>query len=109
MIPYGHQTIDAKDIKAVIKILRGDWLTQGPAILRFEKALAEYCGAKYAVVCSSGTAALHLAYLAAGLKAGDEIITTPNTFAATANMVLAVGARPGFSDIKLGTHKFYLK
>ncbi|KKT27107.1 MAG: UDP-4-keto-6-deoxy-N-acetylglucosamine 4-aminotransferase [Parcubacteria group bacterium GW2011_GWA2_43_9b] len=104
MIPYGHQTIDAKDIKAVIKILRGDWLTQGPAILRFEKALAEYCGAKYAVVCSSGTAALHLAYLAAGLKAGDEIITTPNTFAATANMVLAVGARPVFSDIRLDTY-----
>ncbi|MDP2709092.1 MAG: UDP-4-amino-4,6-dideoxy-N-acetyl-beta-L-altrosamine transaminase [bacterium] len=104
MIPYGHQSINKKDIKAVVKVLKSDWLTQGPKVLEFEKALAEYCGAKYAVAVNNGTAALHLAYLAAGLKKGDEIITTPNTFAATANMMLAVGARPIFCDIRLDTN-----
>lgn len=103
-IPYGHQFIDQKDIKAVVKVLKSDWLTQGPKVLEFEKELAKYCGAKYAVACSSGTAALHLAYLAAGFKSGDEVITTPNTFAATSNMLLAVGARPVFCDIRLDTY-----
>ena len=104
MIPYGHQYIDKKDIEAVLDVFKSDWITQGPKIIEFEKALAKYCGAKFAVVCSSGTAALHLAYLAAGLKKGDEVITTPNTFAATANMLLAVGAKPIFCDIRLDTY-----
>ncbi|MDD5031509.1 MAG: UDP-4-amino-4,6-dideoxy-N-acetyl-beta-L-altrosamine transaminase [Patescibacteria group bacterium] len=104
MIPYGHQKIDQNDIREVIKVLKSDWLTQGPKVLEFEKALAKYCGAKYAVATSSGTAALHLAYLAAGLKRGDEVITTPNTFAATSNMLLAVGAKPVFCDIRLDTN-----
>lgn len=104
MIPYGHQSIDKDDIKEVIKVLKSDWLTQGPKVTEFEKALARYCGAKYAVVVSSGTAALHLAYLAAELRSGDEVITTPNTFAATSNMLLAVGAKPVFCDIRLDTY-----
>src|SRR3989338_7810215 len=104
MISYGRQFIDRKDIQSVVKVLESDWLTQGPKVLEFEKALAEYCGSRYAAACSSGTAALHLAYLAAGFKKGDEIITTPNTFAATANMILAVGAKPIFCDIRLDTN-----
>lgn len=104
MIPYGQQSIDQGDIKEVIKVLKSDWLTQGPKILEFEKALAKYCGAKYVVVCANGTAALHLAYLTAGLKKGDEAITTPNTFVATANMLLAIGAKPVFCDIRLDTY-----
>jgi UDP-4-amino-4,6-dideoxy-N-acetyl-beta-L-altrosamine transaminase len=99
MIPYGHQFIDKKDIIAVVKALKSAWLTQGPKVLEFEKALADYCGAKYAVAVCNGTAALHLAYLAAGLKKTDEAITTPNTFVATANMILATGAKPIFCDI----------
>lgn len=103
IIPYGHQWIDNKDIKEVIKILKSDWLTQGPKIEEFEKAVAKYCGAKYGVVVSSGTAALHLAYTAAGIKKGDEIITTPLTFAATSNMLVFCGAAPIFVDIKEDT------
>ena len=97
---YGHQSIDESDIDAVIRVLKSDWLTQGPKIDEFEKKLGEYCGAKYAVVFSSGTAALHAAYFAAGLKNGDEFITTPLTFAATANAGLYLGATPVFADIK---------
>ncbi len=104
MIPYGHQTIDKKDIAEVVKVLKSDWLTQGPKILEFEKALARYGGAKYAVACSSGTAALHLAYLAAGLQKENEVIISSNTFAATANMVVACGAKPIFCDIRLDTY-----
>lgn len=103
MIPYGKQFIDKEDIDEVIKVLKSDWLTQGPKILEFEKILAKYCGAKYAVAVCNGTAALYLAYLAAGLKKGDEVITTPNTFVATTNMLLAVGAKPVFCDIRLDT------
>lgn len=103
MIPYGRQSIDKSDIKAVTDVLRSDWLTQGPAIKSFEQALANYCGASHAVVTSNGTTGLHLAYLAADLKKGDEVITTPNTFVATSNMLLAVGARPVFCDIRLDT------
>lgn len=99
MIPYGHQSIDNSDIKAVIEALKSDWLSQGPKISEFENALAKYCGAKYAVIFSNGTAALHAAYFAAGLKAGDEFITTPMTFAATANAGLYLGAKPVFADI----------
>jgi len=99
MIPYGHQSIDESDIKEVVKVLKSDWLTQGPEIDEFEKKLGDYCGAKYAVVFSNGTAALHAAYFAAGFKKGDEFITTPLTFAATANAGLYLGARPVFADI----------
>ena len=104
MIPGGHQNINQNDIKEVIKALKSDWLTQGPKVLEFERALADYCGVKYAVAVNNGTAALHLAYLAAGLKPGDEVITSPNTFAATTNMMLNVGARPVFCDIRLDTY-----
>ena len=103
-IPYGRQSIDNNDIKAVVKVLRSDWLTQGPAVRQFEESLAKYCNAKYAVAVSNGTAALHLAYLAGELGAGDEAITTPNTFAATSNMLMAVGAKPVFCDIRLDNY-----
>lgn len=104
MIPYGQQFIGKGDIKEVIKALKSDWLTRGPKVLEFEKALAKYCGVKYAVVCANGTSALHLAYLAAGLANKDEVITTPNTFAATANMLLAIGVKPVFCDIRPDTY-----
>jgi len=104
MIPYGRQSIDKKDIVAVSAVLKSDWLTQGPKVLEFEKALAKYCGAKFAVAVSSGTAALHLAYSVAGISEGDEVITTPNTFVATTNMLLVVGAKPVFCDIRLDTY-----
>ncbi|OGF24386.1 UDP-4-amino-4,6-dideoxy-N-acetyl-beta-L-altrosamine transaminase [Candidatus Falkowbacteria bacterium RIFCSPLOWO2_02_FULL_45_21] len=104
MIPYGRQSIDNRDIQAVVKVLKSDWLTQGPNVPAFERELAKSIGAKYALVCSSGTAALHLAFLAAGLRPGDEVITTPNTFAATSNMLAAVGAKPIFCDIRLDTY-----
>lgn len=103
MIPYSHQFIDKNDINEIGKVLKSDWLTQGPKVQQFEKALAKYCGAKYAAVVSSGTTALHLAYLAVGLKKGDEVITSPNTFVATTNMLLALGAKPVFCDIRLDT------
>lgn len=103
-IPYGRQVIDNNDVKAVVRVLKSDWLTQGPAVRQFEESLAKYCDAKYAVAVSNGTAALHLAYLAAGLKNGDEVITTPNTFVATSNMLLAVGAKPIFCDIRLDNY-----
>lgn len=102
-IPYGKQTIDRADIKAVVDVLGTDWITQGPKIAEFEKALAAYCGAKYAVVVSNGTAALHIACLAAGLEKGDEAITTPMTFAATANSILYSGAKPVFADVEPAT------
>ncbi|MDZ4244064.1 MAG: UDP-4-amino-4,6-dideoxy-N-acetyl-beta-L-altrosamine transaminase [Candidatus Doudnabacteria bacterium] len=104
MIPYSRQTIDQSDVRTVLWVLNSEYLTQGPKILKFEKALSRACGARYAVAVSSGTAALHLAYLAAGLEKGNEVITTPNTFAATANMLLAVGAKPIFCDIRQDTY-----
>lgn len=105
-IPYGRQTIDEKDIVAVTRVMRSAHLTQGPEITAFERALANYCGVRYAIAVSSGTAALHLAYLTASFKKGDEVITTPNTFVATANMLLAVGVKPVFSDIRLDSYNF---
>lgn len=100
IIPYGHQWIDGKDIQEVIKVLKSDWLTQGPKVEEFEKALAKYCGAEYGVAVSSGTTALHLAYLAAGIGPGDEVIITPLTFAATANAIVFCGGKPVFADIE---------
>ncbi len=104
MISYGRQNIISSDISAVVKCLRSDFLTQGPAVVKFEKALAKYCGAKYAVAVGNGTAGLHLAYLAAGLKKGDEVITSPNTFVATTNMLLAVQGKPIFGEIRPDTY-----
>lgn len=102
-IPYGRQYIDEEDIQAVVETLKSDYLTTGPKIDEFEKIVAEYVGAKYAVAVSNGTAALHIACLAIGLKEGDEVITTPNTFAASANCVLYCGASPVFADINPDT------
>jgi len=98
-IPYGRQSVDRSDIAEVTKVLRSDWLTQGPKIAEFEKALCAYTGAKYAVAVSSGTAALHIASLTAGLKRGDEVITSPITFVASANCALYCGTRPVFADV----------
>lgn len=103
MIPYSHQTIGKDDIDAVIKVLKSDWLTQGPAIEQFERALAKYCETRYAVVFSHGTAALHAAFFAAGLQKGDEFITTPLTFSATSNAGVWQGAKPVFADIERET------
>lgn len=100
LIPYGHQCIEEDDIQAVVEVLRSDFLTQGPKVREFEDALAKYCGAKYAVSFSSGTAALHGAYFAMGIGDGDEVITSPITFLATANAALFLGARPVFVDIE---------
>jgi UDP-4-amino-4,6-dideoxy-N-acetyl-beta-L-altrosamine transaminase len=102
-IPYGHQCIDKDDIQAVLEVLRSDFLTQGPKVREFEEALAEYCGAKYAVSFSSGTAALHGAYFAADIGDDDEVITSPITFLATANAALFLGSRPVFVDIEPDT------
>jgi UDP-4-amino-4,6-dideoxy-N-acetyl-beta-L-altrosamine transaminase len=99
-LPYGIQTIYKDDIKEVVKVLKSKTITQGKEIESFENKLAQICHAKYAVVVNSGTAALHSAYFAAGLKQGDEIITSPMTFAATANAALYLGAKPIFSDIE---------
>jgi len=104
VIPYGKQWITDEDINAVVKVLRGDWLTQGPAIEQFEQAIAKYCGAKYAVAVSNGTAALHIACLAAGLSPGDRLWTSPNTFVASANCALYCGAQPDFVDIDPKTY-----
>ncbi|RAO96709.1 hypothetical protein M388_13105 [Mesotoga sp. Brook.08.YT.4.2.5.4.] len=103
-IPYGRQWIDEDDISAVAKVLQSDWLTQGPDIEEFEKEIAEYVGAKYAVAFSSGTSALHGAMFAAGIGPGDEIITSPITFVATSNSAIYLGARPRFVDIDLKTY-----
>ena len=99
LLPYGHQSIDEDDIRAVVEVLRSDWITTGPKVAEFEEAFADYVGARYAVSFSSGTAALHGAAFAAGLGPGDEAITTPMTFCATANCVLYQGARPVFADV----------
>ncbi|MBQ3544340.1 MAG: UDP-4-amino-4,6-dideoxy-N-acetyl-beta-L-altrosamine transaminase [Lachnospiraceae bacterium] len=98
-IPYGRQDINEDDINAVIEVLKSDFLTTGPKVLEFEEKFAKYVGAKYAVAMANGTAALHIACLAAGIKEGDEVITSPITFAASANCVLYCGAKPVFADI----------
>jgi UDP-4-amino-4,6-dideoxy-N-acetyl-beta-L-altrosamine transaminase len=102
-LSYGRQWINDDDIAEVINVLKSDWLSQGPSVERFEKALAEYIGVRYVVAFSSGTAALHGAVAAAGLRHGDRLLTTPLTFAATANVALYVGAEPIFADIDRGT------
>lgn len=103
MIPYGRQSVDDDDIAAVVEILRGDWLTQGPTIERFEQAVATYVGARHAVAFSSGTAALHGACAAAQLGPGDTVVTSPLTFMASANCARYVGATPALVDIDRAT------
>ena len=102
-IPYGRQSIDEEDIAAVAEVLRSDYLTTGPAIARFESALAKASGGNHAVAVNSGTAALHAMYFAAGISDGDEIITSPLTFAATANAALYLGATVRFADVDAST------
>lgn len=103
-LPYGRQWIDDDDIEAVVNVLKGDYLTTGPSVSIFEQALAKYVGAKYAVSFSNGTAALHGACFAAGITEGEEVITTPLTFAASANCILYQGGRPIFADIDEKTY-----
>lgn len=103
-IPYGRQSIDDEDIQAVVNVLKGDFLTTGPNVSAFEDAVCKYTGAKYAVAISNGTAALHAACFAAGIGYGDEVITTPMTFAASANCVLYCGGTPVFADIDKETY-----
>src|SRR5579862_4426931 len=98
-IPYGRQSLDDDDIAAVVRVLKSDYLTTGPETTAFEAELAVACGAGHAVVVANGTAALHCAYAAAGVGPGHEVITTPLTFSATSNTVLALGGRPVFADI----------
>jgi len=98
-LPYGRQSLDKQDIEAVVEVLRSDWLTTGPKVGEFEERFAAWVGVMHAVSFSSGTAALHAAAFAAGLKSGDEAITTPLTFCATANCVLYQGATPVFADV----------
>jgi UDP-4-amino-4,6-dideoxy-N-acetyl-beta-L-altrosamine transaminase len=102
--PYGRQDVLPDDIDAVVSVLRSDWLTQGPAVPRFEAAVADYCGAKHAVATNSATSALHIACLALGLKAGDRLWTSANTFVASANCGLYCGAEVDFVDIDPRTY-----
>lgn len=108
-IPYGRQNITQEDIDAVVDVLKSDFLTQGPAIYEFEKAFAKYIGCKYAVAVANGTAALHLCALALDVKPGDKVITTPITFAASANCVRYAGGEVVFADIDPVTYLLDLK
>lgn len=103
MIPYARQDIDEADIAAVVNVLRGDWITQGPAVPAFENLVAEKCGASFAVAVNSATSALHIACLALGVGPGDTVWTTPNTFVASANCALYCGAEVDFVDIDRAT------
>ena len=102
-LPYGRQWVDDDDIEAVASVLRSDLITTGPAIEAFESALAAAAGAEYAVAVNSGTSALHAMYFSAGLGSGDEIVTSPLTFAATANAAIYLGARVQFADVEADT------
>jgi perosamine synthetase len=103
-LPYGQQWIGEDDIQAVVDVLRSDWITQGEAVDLFERAIADYCQVKYAVAVSSATAGLHIASLAAGVSAGHNVITSPLTFVASANVALYSGAQIHFSDIDSRTY-----
>ncbi|MGR9047446.1 UDP-4-amino-4,6-dideoxy-N-acetyl-beta-L-altrosamine transaminase [Halobacillus faecis] len=104
LLPYGKQSIDDQDVRAVVDALKSDYITTGPAIEAFEKGVADYVGAVYAVAFSNGTAALHAACFAAGIGKGDEVITTPLTFVASANCVLYTGGKPVFADVDPKTY-----
>ncbi len=103
LLPYGHQWIDDEDVASVVEVLKSDWVTQGPRVDEFERKFAEYCGARYGVAVANGTAALHAACAVAGIANGDEAITTPVTFAATANALTYCGGKPVFADIREAT------
>jgi len=103
LLPYGRQSLVDADVQAVVEVLKSDWLTTGPKIAEFEEQFAEWVGARHAVSFSSGTAALHGAAFTAGLGPGDEAITTPMTFCATANCILYQGATPVFADVSADT------
>jgi len=103
MLPYGRQSISEEDIEAVVATLRGDWLTTGPTVTAFEQAVGTLAGGHRAVSCTSGTAALHMAYAAAGVGAGDEVVTTPMTFVATASGASLLGAKVLFADVEEDT------
>ncbi|CAG1014265.1 perosamine synthetase [Anaerolineae bacterium] len=104
IIPYGRQDISEADIQAVVEVLRSDFLTQGPAVPAFEKAVADYCGAEHAVAVNSATSALHIACLALGVEPGDVVWTSPITFVASANCALYCGAQVDFVDIDPRTY-----
>ena len=108
IIPYARQSIDASDIRAVTRVLKSDLLTQGPEIGKFEQEFARFCGAKYAVACSSATAGLHLSAMVLGMGPGDLWWTSPNTFCATADAALRCGASIDFIDIEWGTYNMDL-
>ena len=108
MIPYGKQYISEADIEAVVEVLRSDWITQGPMVPRFEDAVASYCGASYAVAVNSATSALHIACLALGVRPGDRVWTSPNTFVASANCAIYCGAEVDFVDIDPATYNISL-
>jgi len=99
LLPYGHQWVDEADIEAVVQVLRSAWLTTGPKVTEFEEAVARFVGVRYAVAVSNGTAALHAAMYAIGIKRGDEVIVPAMTFAATANCVVFQGGSPVFVDV----------
>lgn len=109
LLPYGMQSLDEQDINAVLDTLRSDFITQGPKISEFEKKVAEYCGAKYAVAVATGTAALHCACFAAGVSQDTEVITSPITFAASGNCALFLGGKVKFADIKKDTYNIDTK
>ena len=102
ILPYGRQWLDDDDIRAVVETLKSDWLTQGPMVAEFEEAVASYSGVAHAVAFSNGTAALHAAAFAAGVGPGDEIVTSPLSFAASANGAVYMGAVPRFADVEPG-------
>lgn len=104
IIPYGRQTVLDEDVNAVLQVLKSDYLTQGPKLKEFEEQIASYHKADYAVAFANGTAALHGAYYAAGINSGDEIISSPITFAASTNAAVYLGATPVFTDISLETN-----
>ena len=103
-IPYGRQSIDKNDIDAVVSTLQSNFLTQGPKVNEFESMFAKYVGVDYAVAVNNATSGLHLSVLALNLKRGDRVITTPITFAASANCIRYVGAEVWFADIDPNTY-----
>ena len=109
IIPYGRQDITEEDLKAVTETLLSDFLTQGPKVKEFEEKFAEYVGAKYAVAVNNATSGLHLAVLALGLKPKDRVITTPITFAASANCIRYAGGEVWFADVNPETYLLSLE
>jgi len=103
LLPYGHQWVDEADIQAVVEVLRSDWLTTGPKVAEFERAFADFVGAKEAVAVNNGTAALHTAMYVVGVGPGDEVIVPPMTFASSANCIVFQGGTPVFADVDPGT------